>query len=123
MRIPRYIQYFPGVVLDVLSIASESIPVESSMGTPSMISAATINSALIVGQADALADPPTDPSSEDKVIEDLQVTSALAEMSISDIGTRQPHLCTRTLRSTVCRLSPWHVPGRPYQSRLYSRIP
>ncbi|KAG0250646.1 hypothetical protein BGZ95_007134, partial [Linnemannia exigua] len=87
VAVPRCIQYFPGVVLDVvLSSTSESIPVDSSVGTPSMVPTATLNPALTVDQTDA----PAFTSSEDKSIEDLKVTSALADMPIGGIGIRRP---------------------------------
>ncbi|KAF9556568.1 hypothetical protein EC968_008173 [Mortierella alpina] len=90
-RVPRCLQFFPGVVLDVvLSNAFENVPIDSSVGTLSTAPTATLNSALTVGQCHALTDSPADPPSEDKVIEDLQVTSTLAEMTLRDIGTRTP---------------------------------
>ena len=86
--VPHCIQHFPGVVLDVvLSSASEKVPVESSVGTPSMVPTTTVSSSLTGDQNDAPADPPAFPLSEDKSIEDLQVTSALAETSIGNIVT------------------------------------
>ncbi|KAF9201931.1 hypothetical protein BGZ59_002435, partial [Podila verticillata] len=87
--IPCCIKYFPGVVLNVvLSSATEHIHVDSSMGAPSMVPTAALNSALTVGRADACADRPSDPSNEDKFVEGLRVASALTETPISDIGTR-----------------------------------
>ncbi|CAO3568635.1 unnamed protein product [Mortierella alpina] len=88
VAVPRCLQYFPGVVLDVvLTSASENAPIDSSVETLSMAATVTLNSALAIGQTDPPTDPPTDPSSGDKFIEDLRVTSALEEMTIPDIGT------------------------------------
>ncbi|KAF9944781.1 hypothetical protein BGZ72_001964, partial [Mortierella alpina] len=69
---------------------SESIPVDSSVGTPSTVPTATLNSALTVDQTDAPADGPAFTSSKDKSIEDMKVTSALADMPIGGIGIRRP---------------------------------
>ncbi|KAI9240922.1 MAG: hypothetical protein BYD32DRAFT_449058 [Podila humilis] len=89
VAIPCCIKYFPGVVLNVvLSSATEHIHVNSSMGAPSMVPTAALNSALTVGRADARADRSSDPSNEDKFVEGLRVASALTETPISDIGTR-----------------------------------
>ncbi|KAF9922506.1 hypothetical protein BGZ67_010486, partial [Mortierella alpina] len=89
--VPRCLQYFPGVVLDVvLSNAPENAPIDSSMETLSTAPTATLNSVLSVGQTNASADPPTDPSSEDKFIGDLKVTSALSVMPIDNVGALKP---------------------------------
>ncbi|CAO3568757.1 unnamed protein product [Mortierella alpina] len=91
VAVPRCIQYFPGVVLDVdLSSTSESIPINSSMGTPSTVPTATQNSALTMDQNGAPANLPTVPSSENKSIDDLQATSALADMPGGSFGVRRP---------------------------------
>ncbi|KAK3831131.1 MAG: hypothetical protein J3R72DRAFT_425615 [Linnemannia gamsii] len=52
-----------------------------------MVSSVALNSTLTIGQTDALADPPTDPSSEDRFVEGLRVNSAVGETPISNIGT------------------------------------
>ncbi|KAF9944254.1 hypothetical protein BGZ70_004873, partial [Mortierella alpina] len=79
---------FPGVILDVvLASASENVPVDASVGTPSIVPTATLNSAPTIDKTDAPAVPPADCSCEDKFIEEPQVTSALAAMPIGDIGT------------------------------------
>ncbi|KAF9084007.1 hypothetical protein BGX27_003950, partial [Mortierella sp. AM989] len=111
VAVPRCIQYFPGVVLDVvLSSTTENVPIGSSVGTPSTVPTATLNSALIVGQTDTSADPPTDPPSVDKFIEGLQVTSASAEMPISDLGT--------CISSTDASILP---PGSPSKVEMSSK--
>ncbi|KAG0253038.1 hypothetical protein BGZ95_006464, partial [Linnemannia exigua] len=82
---------FPGVILDVVLVsASENVPVDSSVGTPSSVPTATLKSALTVDQTDAPAEPRAIPSSEDKSIEDLQVTCALADTPLGGIGIRRP---------------------------------
>ncbi|KAG0315199.1 hypothetical protein BGZ99_007607, partial [Dissophora globulifera] len=57
-----------------------------------MVPNVALDSGLIVDQNDSLADPhrPTDPSSEDKLVDGLQATSALADMFIDDIGIHSP---------------------------------
>ncbi|KAK3837377.1 MAG: hypothetical protein J3R72DRAFT_476957 [Linnemannia gamsii] len=86
-QVPRCIQYSPGVVLDVvLASESENVLVDSSVGTPTMVPIAALNSALTIGGTDARADRPSGPSSEEKLVEDLRVSSALAE-PIDDIST------------------------------------
>ncbi|CAO3568753.1 unnamed protein product [Mortierella alpina] len=80
VAIPRCIPPFPGVILDViLSSASENAANDSSAGTPNMASTATLSSAPNVGRNDAPADAPTYPPNDGKLIEDLQVTAAVAE--------------------------------------------
>ncbi|KAG0196006.1 hypothetical protein BGX33_002243, partial [Mortierella sp. NVP41] len=102
VAIPCCIKYFPGVVLDVVfSSATEHFHVDSSVGPPSMIPTVALNSALTVGRTDAAADPPTDPSSEEKIVEGLRITSALAEAPIGDIGTRSPSTSPSILPPTV----------------------
>ncbi|KAF9369003.1 hypothetical protein CPC16_004876, partial [Podila verticillata] len=87
-RIPCCIKYFPGVVLNVvLSSATEHVHVDSSMGAPSMVPTVALNSALTIGRTDARTDRPSAPSNEDKFVEGLRVTSALAETPIGNIGT------------------------------------
>lgn len=53
-----------------------------------MVSSIVLNSTLTAGQSDAPAGPPTDPSSEDRFVEGLRVTSAVRETPIINIGTR-----------------------------------
>ncbi|KAF9947224.1 hypothetical protein BGZ72_010785, partial [Mortierella alpina] len=75
-----YIKYLPDTVLDVdLSSVTESVRVDYS---PRM--------ELTVGLTEAPGDPPSDPSSQDKAVEDLRVTSALVEIPIGDIAARSP---------------------------------
>ncbi|KAG0197359.1 hypothetical protein BGX33_000724, partial [Mortierella sp. NVP41] len=92
VAIPCCIKYLPDVVLNVvLSSATEHIPVDSPVGAPSMVPTAALNSAPTNGGIYARADRPSDPSSEDKLVEDLRVSSALAEVTpIDDISTRIP---------------------------------
>ncbi|KAF9272103.1 hypothetical protein BGZ68_002708, partial [Mortierella alpina] len=86
---PCYIKYFPGIVLDVLlSCATKHVHGESAADAASMVPTVALNPALAAGRTDAAADPTAESSSEDKFIEQLQVTSALAKTPISDIGTR-----------------------------------
>ncbi|KAF9948443.1 hypothetical protein BGZ72_009648 [Mortierella alpina] len=96
--VPRYLQYFPGVVLDVvLTKASENDPIDFSVETLSTAPTATLNSAVNMAQTIAPADPPTDPSSEDNFIEELQVTSALEVMPIGNVGAPRPSTGLLTL--------------------------
>ncbi|OAQ22059.1 hypothetical protein K457DRAFT_131510 [Linnemannia elongata AG-77] len=88
VAIPCYVKCFPGVVLNVvLSSDTEHVYVDPPLRVPSMVPTMALHSALTVDRANARADHPSDPSSEDKLVEDLRVTSALAEMPIEDIGT------------------------------------
>ncbi|KAG0361768.1 hypothetical protein BGX24_005275, partial [Mortierella sp. AD032] len=91
VAIPCCIKYFPGVVLDVvISSATEHAHVDYSVGAPSMVPTIVLNSTLAIGRTNAVGDAPTEPSSEVKFVEDLRITSALAETPIGDTGTPNP---------------------------------
>ncbi|KAG0361303.1 hypothetical protein BGX24_005366, partial [Mortierella sp. AD032] len=84
------VAYFPGAVLDVVLSSASEHGHDSSVGAPSMVPIIAPNSTLTVGRTGTAADPPTDRSSEDKFVEGLRVTSALAVTPINDIDTRSP---------------------------------
>ncbi|KAF9930089.1 hypothetical protein BGZ67_005993 [Mortierella alpina] len=72
--VPRFIKYEPDAILNVvLSSAPGSIRVDSSAPT--------------VGATGTQTDPSSDPSSEDALVENLRVASAISDTPISDIGT------------------------------------
>ncbi|KAG0312150.1 hypothetical protein BGZ99_009672, partial [Dissophora globulifera] len=82
---------FPGEILDVvLSSTTEKLDVDSSVRTPSMDPTVALVTALAVASPDSPADLPTDHPSKNKLIEGLQVTSALAEMPINDVRAHTP---------------------------------
>ncbi|KAG0322234.1 hypothetical protein BGZ99_003433 [Dissophora globulifera] len=93
VAIPHYIKYFPGAVLDViLSSTTEHLHVDSLVGTSNVVPDAAPATAQTVGltdahagPTDALFDPLTNLPSEDKFVEDLQATTALAKTPIRDI--------------------------------------
>ncbi|KAG0312635.1 hypothetical protein BGZ97_010995 [Linnemannia gamsii] len=91
VAVPPCIKYFPGVVLDiVVNSAHEHLQVDSSMGAPNLAPTVALTPAPSVGRTDVLAGRASALTSENKFIEDLRVTSALAEIPIGDIGTRIP---------------------------------
>ncbi|KAF9963562.1 hypothetical protein BGZ70_007336 [Mortierella alpina] len=91
VAVPPCIPSFPGVILDVvLSSASENAPTDSFVRKPSLAPTATLTTAPDVGQNNALAGAQTDPSNEDKFIEDLQVTPGVAETPNRNIITNGP---------------------------------
>ncbi|KAG0041966.1 hypothetical protein BGZ89_007134, partial [Linnemannia elongata] len=111
-RISRFIKYFPGAVLDiVLSSASENDRADTPVGAPSTASIVAPNSALILGRTDAAADPSTDPSSEDKFVEGLRVTSALAKTPIDDINIHSPSTSPTILPPSLP--SEFKTPSKP----------
>ncbi|KAG0367321.1 hypothetical protein BGX24_003283 [Mortierella sp. AD032] len=55
------------------------------MGTPSMVPIVAPHPVLTVDRTDARAKRPSDPTSEDKLVEGRRVTSALAELPTGDI--------------------------------------
>ncbi|KAG0283453.1 hypothetical protein BGZ96_012183, partial [Linnemannia gamsii] len=87
VAIPRYIKYFPGVVLDIASsTAYERLHVDSSAepSSPALIDALT--SALTFGRIASPAGLPSDPSNAEVFVEGLRVASALEETPASDVG-------------------------------------
>ncbi|KAF9944621.1 hypothetical protein BGZ72_002168, partial [Mortierella alpina] len=97
------IKYFPDTVLDVdLSSATKSVHVDFSTEAPRMD--------LTVGLTEAPDDPPTDLPSQDKAVEGLRVTSALAENLINDIDT-----CSPSTGSSIFPL------GSPFEDKLSSK--
>ncbi|KAF9956626.1 hypothetical protein BGZ72_002637 [Mortierella alpina] len=101
VEIPRYIEHFPDDVLDiVLASAPEHNPIGSSVQDPSMASAAAFSSILTFDEADASTDPSPESPSEDGVVEDLQVATALSETPVSDIDACDPSTDLSTLPSS-----------------------
>ncbi|KAG0304931.1 hypothetical protein BGZ98_004808 [Dissophora globulifera] len=113
VSIPRCIQSFPGVVLDVvLSTASEYLDIDSTTGAPSVIPNIALADALTIGLTDAPTgltdtpiDPPTDLPRENEYIEGLRVASAPVEMPGCEIRahtlSNEYSILSPTLHSTV----------------------
>ncbi|KAG0307896.1 hypothetical protein BGZ99_001332, partial [Dissophora globulifera] len=93
VAIPHYINYYPGVVLDVVSSSSTGhLDIDSSAGASSVIPTVAQSTALTVGQTDTivcLADgpfsPPTDLPKKDKLVRGLRATSVSAKITIGEI--------------------------------------
>ncbi|KAF9287123.1 hypothetical protein BGZ68_002226 [Mortierella alpina] len=87
--VPPCINHFPGVVLGIVAPnADEYLQAGPSVRAPSQVPTVDLTPALRVGRADVPGDRSSYPSSKEKLVEDLQVTYATAEMSIGDVAAR-----------------------------------